>query len=111
MRFQPGLIKVVEDFVRHTLGVAWDQPVPLVSRSPRDQGSLTSSIWAFISGEEVSLAREPADHSDFNNWYKDITQRQWAHRISQVLQDARDTMGVTIEHVLITTDEDDEAWL
>lgn len=48
---------------------------------------------------------------DFAPHWHMLTQRHYAHAAWTVLEQLRQKHGVTIKHVLVTTDERDQDWL
>lgn len=48
--------------------------------------------------------------SDFNDGWKALTPRQYLHRAAEILDEARELLGIEIRHIVFTTDEKDPAW-
>ena len=51
------------------------------------------------------------DGTDFDDFWKGMTQRQIAHRAWEVINEAKLHLGIEIRRVVVTTDETDSAWL
>lgn len=48
---------------------------------------------------------------DFASEWTSVTQRQYAHLAQVVMKTIYHDLGIQIKHVLVTTDEEDPAWL
>ncbi|KAJ7361204.1 hypothetical protein DFH08DRAFT_843459 [Mycena albidolilacea] len=92
MRWTDTLERLTDAYLRHTLGVGAHDPIPL-----------------FIS---VHARRD-----DFQNWCGEFTKEECfaplsviARRVDEVKAEVLQQKGVAVNHVIITSDERDEAW-
>lgn len=88
MRFQPGLVRLAQDYLRHLFGISLAHP-------------------------DAPLPEYMALHirrGDFNDLWTNLTPRDYAYRAAQVLKEAR-SMGTQVERIVVTTDETDPEWL
>lgn len=85
MRWQPGLIQLADDYLRHAFGLPANAPLPHYMA--------------------IHIRR-----GDFSDMWKRVTPRMYAYRAWQVLRDAA-TAGISASKVIVTTDEKDPEWL
>ena len=104
MHFQPGLIRMADDMLRHMWDLAWDEEVPLYMAVHIRRGG---KFFDVICHSHIDSL---ADGADFQQGWKNVTPRQFAYRAWEVLNEARLFLGVEIKRIIVTTDETDPEW-
>lgn len=85
MRWQPGLERLADDFLRYMFGLRANAELPV-----------------FMA---IHIRR-----GDFNEFWKKITPQQYAYKAWEVMNEAAG-LGIRPTKVIVTTDEQDPAWL
>lgn len=85
MRWQPGLVRLADDFLRHMFDLGARDELP-----------------QFMA---IHIRR-----GDFNEFWKRVTPRQYAHRAWDALKEAA-SLGLRPTKIIVTTDEQDPEWL
>ncbi|KAJ6520070.1 hypothetical protein C8R45DRAFT_805951 [Mycena sanguinolenta] len=93
MRWTPRLERLSDDYIRRTLNVRWNEPIP-----------------PFISVH--------VRHNDFKEWCEpDVTLEECfaplsaiERRVREVQDELRESKGIEVEHVIVTSDEKNSTW-
>ncbi|KII94081.1 hypothetical protein PLICRDRAFT_36319 [Plicaturopsis crispa FD-325 SS-3] len=92
MRWTEGLLKIADEHIRRALGVADGEPTP---------------NWIALH----------VRHHDFKVYCGDYSEEDcfaslavYDRRVQEVKQELLERKNITVEHVLMTSDEDDAAW-
>ncbi|KAJ3568045.1 hypothetical protein NP233_g5974 [Leucocoprinus birnbaumii] len=108
LRWTPRLEAIADSYVRRTLGTPEGSPTPPVSTSSSSDDSQPDT-QKYI-GIHVR-------HGDFKNWCGQVPIADCfasipilARRIDEIKTELRESRGMTVDHVIMTSDERDESW-
>ncbi|KAF5388528.1 hypothetical protein D9757_004678 [Collybiopsis confluens] len=111
MHWTPWIEKLAQSYVNLALGLPKDEPTPPVSITADIlKGLIPNSVLAQYIAIHVR-------HYDFAGWCGDVPLNECfasipviARRVKEVQDQIQEQMGVTVNHIVMTSDERDEAW-
>ena len=109
MRWAPQLEDLADQYVRNSLGIEDSDKTPPV----RDVANVVL-VWSLMTVQWIAIHMR---HGDFANWCRDVPKLDCfaplsviARRVEEVKQDLLERKGLVVNHVIMTSDENNATW-